>query len=164
MSYVIFKHPAIRMDLMVRRELWPKLVSHIARCDCTYAEERTTVNKKTGEAWVCVKDVRSLRGYKIGELIGLFYGLEWEIVQKDEEDNARFYILLNPRKGGYNNARKNRKTAGARRQGRNTGKPAGDIQPGPDSGHRGNDYQPACLSPDDIRGLEIPEISDDDCE
>lgn len=39
MSYVICKHPAVRIDLLCKKEFWPKLVSDIQRCECTYEKE-----------------------------------------------------------------------------------------------------------------------------
>ena len=103
MSYVICKHPAVRIDLLCKKEFWPKLVSDIQRCECTYEKEEQ-LTYEDGSEWVRLTDVTSLRGYELGALIGLFYGLEWgSVTRPNNGQEDKFYIMLNLRKRGKKN-------------------------------------------------------------
>lgn len=161
MAHVIFKHPLIRMDLMVRKKYWPKLVAYIRRCECFY-EEENPYDPGNGEEWIRVKDVQSLRGYEIGNLVGLFYGMEWDSAINPENQADKFYICLNLRKRGKNeNDLKDRKEAGPGCKSGAAGESAGYSELRPDAGSGGDYYRLVSLDADDIRGLEVLEADDD---
>lgn len=120
MAYVICKHPAVRMDLMVREEVWPKVVSIAQRTGVTYEKEEH-VTPEGGEAkYILIRDLKGhapIGGNNLGEFVGLLYGLEWDEVIAKNPEQKKFYILMAPRKRGKNNDLKDRKKAGPGREG-----------------------------------------------
>ena len=157
MSYVVCREKGIRLDLMAKKKFWPKMVGHIQRAECTYAEEKEI--RIGGVDWILVKDIQSKYGYETGALLGLFYGLEWENLQKGEDE--KFYILLSTDgKGARKRVHKARKKAHDGRQGRTAGEPAGDIQPGETAGPGGEGDWPGDPGPDAVWGIEGLEIPD----
>ena len=132
MSYVVIKNPAIRIDLVVKKEYLPQLVGYISRMGCTYEAEQDK------DDWVCLMDISGPTGRHIGDTLGLFYSLEWgHLVEGKPED--KFYILLNMRrKKAKKNVHKNRKEADQGSDGGNSGESAGYSEPGPVDGPAGN--------------------------
>lgn len=120
MAYVICKHPAVRMDLMVREEVWPKVVSIAQRTGVTYEKEEH-VTPEGGEAkYILIRDLKGhapIGGNNLGEFIGLLYGLEWDDVIAQIPEQKKFYILMAPRKRGKGNDREVRTKADPGREG-----------------------------------------------
>ena len=111
MGYSICKNPGIRLDLMVEAKYYPQLVGYFQRMGCTYTEERRA-EPGNGKQYAVLTDVQGKNGRAVGELIGLFYSLEWASLKDGTDD--KFYILLNPRKKGKKkNVHKNRKETDA---------------------------------------------------
>lgn len=106
MSYVICKEPNIRIDLMVKKQYYPQLIGYFQRMGCTYKKE---IERHFGndESWIILKNVQADNGMKIGQLIGLFYSMDWQGLTEGKED--KFYILLNSWKKGKKYAGKDRK-------------------------------------------------------
>ena len=121
MSYVVIKNSSIKMDLVVKKEYQPQLVSYIERMGCTYAKE--TAGEKNG--FVCLHDISAPCGRNIGELIGLFYSLEWGHLVEGLPDD-KFYILLNTRKKAKKHVHKNRKETDSGSEGGDRGEPSGN--------------------------------------
>ena len=147
MNYVICKDPGLELDLMVEEAFYPQLVSYIQRMGCKYARERAVTPRK-GRIYHVLKDLTGPNGAAVGEVIGLFYSLEWGGLLEGEEAR-KFYIMVRPkRKGKKKHADKNRKEPdqGSNRGDRGEptgnsgseplGRPAGD---GPDAGVIGAD-------------------------
>lgn len=162
MAHVICKHPMVRLDLRVKKQHWPKLASMIGRCQCHYEAEFESKVDSTGEEWITLKDVQSLRGDQLGNLIGLFYSMEWDSVTEGKED--KFYIMLNMKKREKKYDHEHREKVGPGCESRNSGKSAGDIRFGPNSGLGGNGDRACVVDADDLRGLPVLESADDDCE
>lgn len=152
MSHTIFKHPLVRMDLMVKKEYWPKLIGAIQSCECTYKEEVET-KLDDGTEWICVKDISSLRGYGLGNLIGLFYGLEWKPLS-DEVEDEKFYILLSLRKEKKKNGEQDREKVHSGSKGGTGGKSAGDIRFGPNSRPGGDSNRVVGTAGDGADGVQ----------
>lgn len=163
MAYVVCKHPMIQMDLMVKKKYWPNLVSYMERCECTYESEKE-YDPGNGETYVCIKDVQSIRGYGLGELIGLFYGMEWASVTGVRPEVDKFYICLNPRKRGKkDHDGENRAEADPGRKGGDSGESSGSAEHGQAAGSGGDGARVVSVNADDLRGLEVLE-ADDDCD
>ena len=116
MAYIIRTHPAIRMDLVVKKEYWPKMAGIFQRCGCTYEKEEPYEVRGSGE-WIRLIDVHGDRGWQTGTLIGLFYALEWDQIGEGKGLDDKFYILLNPRRKEKKHVRKDRKKAGSGSEG-----------------------------------------------
>ena len=128
MSYVICAQPGIRIDILVKKEYWPKLIGHIQRCECTYRSEKEI--DIDGDAWIKVNDIQADRGYKMGAFLGLFYGLEWDsLTGKVGGPEHKFYILIKQRRKKH--VRKDRKEADSGSKGGDRGKPANHSGSGP---------------------------------
>lgn len=161
--YIVSKSPVIRMDLMVKKEFQPQLVSYIERTGCTY--EREDYSKPIdGSEWVCLKNVQGKTGWNLGELLGLFYSLEWG--SNTEERVDKFYVILNAKKKGKKkNVCINRKEAGSGRKGGNAGETTGDIQPGQNDGScRGADLAGDAGVDDSGDQPGLPSTCDGRCE
>lgn len=163
MAYIVCKAPGVCVDLMVRKEYWPKLVSHIQRCSCTY-EKEVEVDLGDGNEWLCVKDIRSMYGYELGTLLGLFYGMEWDNMTKNGAKEEKYYLLINNRKREKKNDGKTGSETDAGSIRGAVGKSAGNTRFGPNSGHRGEAPNPRAVSPDSMLEHEIRQNPDDDCE
>lgn len=114
MAYMICKHPAVRMDLMVREECWAKVVSIAQRTGVTYEKEEHVDLEGGEKKYILIRDLKGhapIGGNNLGEFIGLLYGLEWDDVIAQIPEQKKFYILMTPRKRGKGNDRKDRKEA-----------------------------------------------------
>ena len=108
MNYVVCANPNVTLDLMVDEEFYPQLVSYVTRMGCKYAKERTAKPIK-GRKYHVLKDITGPNGGAVGELLGLFYSLEWGTLAKGESQR-KFYIMINQkRKGTKKHAGKTRK-------------------------------------------------------
>lgn len=163
MAYVINKHPAVRIDIMILQKYWPKLIGMIQRTGCTYFKEDRK-ELPNGHDYVMIRDVKSDNAWRLGELIGLLYSLEWDSLNGQDgapepRNPDKFYILIKPRKKGKKHVQKDRKEAGAGSEGGNTGEPgrtAGpEYNPGSDQGGDG-----IADDPGDIHQLSIFEETD----
>ena len=146
MSYIICKSNNVQMDLMVLKKYQPQLVGYMRQYGCTYDREDEWEHK--GKKYVVLKDIRGKRGKSLGDVIGLFYSLEWNsLIEGSSED--KFYITMNARRRAKNHAdadrtetceggdsRNEREPAGNPESG-TVGEPAGD---GVDAGHPGADH------------------------
>lgn len=120
MAYVICLNPEVKLDLMVRKEHQAELVSYFARCGCAYKKEKETTFPN-GETWVTFKDIYPAHnGRELGDLIGLFYSMEWKNLIEGQED--KYYILINRRRG-KKYAGKNRKEVRQRSESGDAGEP-----------------------------------------
>ena len=127
MSYIICKHPACRIDLMVLENYWPQLASYVERCDCTYFKE-DHVELPGGDKYVILRDVRSFKAYMVGELMKLFFKMESENPES-EDGKQKFYILIKPRKKGKKIVSEDRTETDAGSEGGDSGE-SGDIHSG----------------------------------
>lgn len=152
MSYTIFKHPAIRIDIMVEKSMWPALISYINACGCFYKEEFETEN-----GFVRVKDIQATHPNKIGELIGAVYSMSMA------DPGKKYYILMNLRKKDTKNDKEHRETVDAGSEIRTERESTGDIESGQDLGHGGDGTECACT---DLCGVreKVVETNDDSCE
>lgn len=149
MNYILCVNPNVRLDLMVEESFYPQLVSYVQRMGCTYAEERTA-KPGNGRVYRVLKDIQGKTGGAVGELIGLFYSLEWNNL-KDGESGRKFYMMINPRrKGKKNNAGKNRKETDQGGNGGNSGEPAGYSESGPVVGPAGDGNDAGTDGSDDL--------------
>lgn len=142
MPYMICQHPAVQTDLMFPERYWVKIASHVVSTRCTYSEEEL-LDLPTGR-YIIMRDVRPVRenrqisgdicgANEVGELIGLFYAMEWDAVTDGEEGPKKFYILTKPRKRAKKNVQKNRTKADPGRQSGNSGE-SDNIQQGSSAG------------------------------
>lgn len=126
MNYVVCANPNTSISLMVPEEFYPQLVSYVQRMGCKYAEERAA-KPVNGRNYRVLKDISGPNGGAVGELLGLFYSLEWGSLVEGESQR-KFYIMINPRrKGKKKNAGKNRKEADQGSNRGNPGEPAADT-------------------------------------
>ena len=124
MNYIIQKDPSIRIDLMVEKRFLPTMVSYCQRMGCKY--EKETECKPIGDRnYVVLKDISGKNGATVGELIGLFYSLEWGTLMEGE-NQKKFYILINRRKKAKKHAGKDRKETGEGRDSGDSGESAGN--------------------------------------
>lgn len=150
MNYVSLVHPSLHLDLMVEQEFYPQLVSYIQRMDCTYTEERE-LRPIRGHKYRVLKDIRGKNGAGLGELLGLFYSLEWGALTDRGEQARKFYIMVNPRrKEKRKHAGKHRKEADQGSHSGNSGEPAGYSEPGPVGGSAGNGADAGVTGADDL--------------
>ena len=126
MNYIIQKDPAVRIDLMTDKQYLPTLVSYCQRMGCKY-EKEVECKPIKGREYVVLKDISGKNGAGVGELIGLFYSLEWGSLIEGETQK-KFYILINRRRKAKKHAGKNRKETGAGSDGGNSGEPAGNAE------------------------------------
>ena len=119
MSYIISKSPDVKMNLMVLKQYLPELAGYCERTGCKYDKE-VAFDPGNGEEWVTLVNVSGGNGRKLGDLIGLFYSIEWKNLIEGIED--KFYIVL-WNEGGKKYVGKNRKKAGKRSKGGNAGEP-----------------------------------------
>lgn len=138
MSYVICKHPAVKMSLMVPERFWADIVSMAKRTGCTYAKEEHVEPIKDNK-YVIIRDIQSNYGNKLGEFLSYIHGIENILASNPEIPVAqkKFYIMINTRnakkvKKGKNNAKEVRKEVHSGSEGRNSGESTGDIRPGED--------------------------------
>ena len=124
MSYVICKEPGIKIDLMAKKQYQPQLVGYVRTAHCTYDKEVIRVIKGLNEEWVVLKNVTAENGKDVGQLIGLFYSMDWIGLTAGAED--KFYILIHKARGKKHGG-KNRKKADSGREGGTGEGPAGDI-------------------------------------
>ena len=154
-SFVLFRNPDVRIDIMILQKYWPKLVSIIERTECTYYRE-DWLELENGQKYVALRDVKADRPHRLGELIGLFYSLEWDSLTDTPDENKpaeKFYILIKPRKKGKKHDQKDRQETGAGREGGSRIGSGPDV-PGKDPGTGGSGTEPFVLRADDLRELE----------
>ena len=129
MNYIIQKDPSIRIDLMCEKQFLPTLVSYCQRMGCNYQKE-TECPPMNGAQYVVLKDISGRNDAAVGELIGLFYSLEWGSLTEGDAQK-KFYILINRRrKGKKKHAGTDRKETGEGRDGGTGGEPADDSGSG----------------------------------
>ena len=137
MNYVVCAQD-VKIDLMVEQEFYPQLVSYVQRMGCSYTKERTA-KPGNGRVYKVLKDIHG-KGGAVGELLGLFYSLEWGALKSDK-DARKFYIMINPaRKGKKKDADKNRKKAGQGSNSGNSGESSGYSEPGSVGGPAGDGF------------------------
>lgn len=149
MNYVVFANPNVTLDLMVDEEFYPQLVSYCQRMGCKYAKERTAKPFK-GRKYRVLKDITGPNGSAVGELLGLFYSLEWGTIVEGGTQR-KFYILINQRrKGKKKNAGKNRKEVGKGSDGGDSGESSCDPGSGPVDGYSGDGVDAGSDGADDL--------------
>lgn len=159
MSYVISKHPSVRINLMVKKENLAELVSYVERCGCRYKKEREIV-PGNGETWVSLVDIEAENGKALGDLIGLFYSMEWKNLTEGREE--KYYMIIAERKG-KKYAGKMGPKAGKRSKGGNKGKSNASDRYNVDRGYSGDDSEPGDPGDYDIRiGKEDAPAGDGD--
>lgn len=124
MSYVIFKEPGIKIDLRVKKQYLPQLVGYVRSAHCAYDKEAIQVIKELNEEWAVLKNVTAENGKDLGQLIGLFYSMDWIGLTAGAED--KFYFVIHKARGKKHGG-KNRKKADSGREGGTGEGPAGDI-------------------------------------
>lgn len=149
--YVINKEPGIQIDLMVKRKYLPQLVGYIERMGCGYKKEITRELKALNEEWVTLKDISSENGAGIGQLLGLYYSMDWQALAEGAED--KFYILIHKARGKRHGG-KNRKKAGSGREAGAGEGSAGDIQHAEPAGDGGDGDRLWDFGPDGVRFAE----------
>lgn len=159
MSVNMFKHPGVRIDVMVEKEHWPKIVSIIQNNGGSYFKEDTSEIK--GKTYILIRDVKTVHAYSLFKLIE-------ELSTYAEgplgDLNAKIYILIKPRKKAKKNVQKDREEAGTGSEGGNGGESGAD-QSGEDPGTGGSGTEPADIgnfSPVQLEiDLDFPEINTD---
>lgn len=164
MAYVINKHPAVRIDIMILQKYWPKMVGIVQRTGCTYFKE-DWMNLPNGHDYVILRDIKSNDAWRLGNLIGLLYSLEWDSMFKEEEKPDpktpdKFYILIKPRKKGKKNVPKDRKETGAGSESGNSGESGGSAGSESNSGSDTSGVEPVGDGFDNIHQLSIFEEAD----
>ena len=155
MNYILMKDNSIRLDLIVDREFLPQMVGYVTRMGCTYTEEKQIEGIK-GRDYVLLRDIQGPTCASVGELLGLFYSLEWGSVTKGG-DGRKFYIMLNSRrKGRKKNADKDRKEAGKGSHCGDHGEPSGNSGSEPLGGPAGNGTYIGDPGDDDL--WELPRV------
>ena len=145
MSYVVCKHPGVRVDIMVKRQYWADIVALIDRTGCSYWKE-DHVQPVKDDPYVILRDVQAPKGNQLGDFIGLLYNferdLENQVVADSESANTirKFYVLIRPRKGKKekNHAEEIREEVHAGSDSGTRGESTGDIRPGEASGDCGD--------------------------
>ena len=155
MNYIVHADPNVTLDLMVEESFYPQLVSYCERMKCKYVEERTVKPVKDRNYHV-LKDITGPNGASVGELLGLFYSLEWGTLM-DGETQKKFYIMINQRrKGKKKNAGKNRKEADQGSNGGDSGESSGYSEPGSVGGLVGDGTDAGTPGPDGL--WELPRV------
>lgn len=155
MNYIVHADPNVSLDLMVEESFYPQLVSYFERMKCRYTEERAVKPVKDRNYRV-LKDISGPNGASVGELLGLFYSLEWGSL-REGETGKKFYIMIHQRrKGKKKNAGKNRKEADQGSNGGDSGEPAGYSEQGPVGGPAGDSDDAGYPGPDDL--WELPRV------
>lgn len=152
MPYIVCKHPAVRMDIVVKKEYEPQLVGYFERMGCKYEKEDPYTPMK-GVEYVILRDISAANGRSIGELLGLFYSLEWgHLVEGKESD--KFYIMVNPRrkkKGAKKHVQTNRPEPDQGSHSGNSGESSGNPGPGTVGGPAGDGIDAGfAADPDDL--------------
>ena len=154
MNYVFCKNQNLQLDLMVEEAFYPQMVSYIQRMGCRYREERAVTPRK-GRIYHVLKDITGPNDAAVGEVIGLFYSLEWGSLLRGEE--RKFYIMVNPRrKGKKKHADKNRKKADQGSNCGDRGEPAGNSGSEPLGGSAGDGPDAGVIGADDL--WELPRV------
>ena len=161
--YIVCKSPVVRLDMMVKEEMHAQLVSYMMRTGCVYESEEKC-NPGNGTKWVCLKGIEGPSGYSLGELIGLFYSLEWGNLIEGHED--KFYLILNTKKKGKKkHVREDRQETDTGCESGNTGEPGVAAEPGPLAGYCGECSHAGaagCDDPGEQPGM--PSTCDGRCE
>ncbi len=150
--YVICREPGIEIDLMVKKRYHAQLASYVDRMGCTYKKEVDRVFKGTDEEWVTLKNVTSENGKSIGQLLGLFYSMDWQGLTEGAED--KFYILIHRKRGKKKNGSRNRKKVDSGRKGGAGEGPAEAVRHGECDGSGGEPDWAGDFGPDDFHGDE----------
>lgn len=135
-----------RLDLMFPKKYIAQVASLMTRYDCSYRkeQEKTLAN---GETVVCFKDIRkgpNGNGRTIGELLHVFYSLEWDNMVGNVDPSAaedKFYIMFSParkKRRMKKNVYKNRKEANEGSNRGTAGEPATSTGSGEMVGIAGN--------------------------
>ena len=154
MNYIIHKDPSIRIDLMADKQFLPTLASYCQRMGCRY-EKEIACKPIDGREYVVLRDISGRNGAAVGELIGLFYSLEWGTLIEGET-RKKFYILINRRKKAKKHAVKDRKETGKGSGSGTGGEPAGHPGPGQVDQPAGDGDDPGDFGVDDL--WELPRV------
>ena len=101
MSFVVCKHPAVRMDLMILEEIWPRVASLAQANAVTYEKEEHVVPEGGKDKYVILRDLKGhcpVGGNNLGEFIGQVYTLS--IAEAIAGGKKKFYVMISPRKRG----------------------------------------------------------------
>ena len=154
MNYIIHKDPAIRIDMMVDKQFLPTIASYCQRLGCKY--EKEVECKPIGERqYVVLRDISGRNEAAVGELIGLFYSLEWGTLMEGETQK-KFYILINRRKKAKKHAGRDRKETGEGRESGDSGESACNTGSGPMGEPAGDGFDPGDIGAGDL--WELPRI------
>lgn len=157
MSVNMFKHPEVRIDVMVEKEFWPNIVSIIKSNDGSYFKEDTSEIK--GKTYILIRDVKTVHAYNLIRLIGMISAFS----EKELDAANKIYILIKPRKKVKKNVQKDRQETGTGSEGGNGGE-SGTDQPGEDLGSVDGGSEPvergdnACVQ----LKMELPEVTGGD--
>lgn len=153
-NYIYCANPNLQLNLMIDEQFAPQLVSYIQRMGCTYAKEVHT-KPLNGRIYTVLKDIQGKTGAAVGELIGLFYSLEWGSLT--EGDTARkFYIMIGQRRKEKKNADKTRKEVHTGSNGGDRGESSCDSGQGPVDGPVGDRFDIGAIGADDL--WEFPRV------
>lgn len=117
-----------RISLMVKKEIWPDVVSFVRKYGLTYEFEHAA-----SDQWVCIGDIHEEKGKNWSEFPRLVRNLEISFGLE------KIYILINGKEKEKKHVRKDRKKAGARGKRGNPGKAGLPAGHGPDAGLGGAD-------------------------
>ena len=156
MSFNIFKHPEVRIDIMVEKQFWPAVVNIIGDRDGTYFKEDNSQVKD--REYVLIRDVKTVHAYELALLIEDISRFEQNKAMSDGVD-PKIYILIKPRKKGKNHVQKDREETGARSES-GDGRESGTDQPGQDAGSGESGSEPVDAGDSGAVQLEmdIPEV------
>lgn len=149
MAYMICKHPAVRMDIMVPQKYWPQLVGVIQNTGCEYFKE-DWMELPNGKDYILLRDVKAKKTYYLGNLLKALTGIEAGC----EDHEEKFYILIKPRKKGKKHVQKIRQEVYPGSEGGNAGE-SGDLQPGGTAEAGGSGTEPDIPGTDDICQFEM---------
>lgn len=144
MAYMICKHPAVRIDIMVPQKFWPQLVGVIQNTGCEYFKE-DWMELPNGKDYILLRDVKAEKPWRIGNLMKVLSRIETET----EDGTEKFYVLIKPRKKGKKNVQKIRQEVYPGSEGGDAGE-SGDLQPGGDSETGGEWSEPDLSGADDF--------------
>ena len=149
MAYMICKHPAVRIDIMVPQKYWPQLVGVIQNTGCEYFKE-DWMELPNGKDYILLRDVKAEKPWQIGNLMKVLSRIETET----EDVTEKFYVLIKPRKKGKKHVQKIRQEVYPGSEGGNAGE-SGDLQSGGTAEAGGSGTEPDIPGADDICQLEM---------
>lgn len=153
-NYILCKAPNLQLNLMIDEQFAPQMVSYIQRMGCTYAKEAHT-KPINGRIYTVLKDIQGKTGAELGELIGLFYSLEWGSLTEGEAAR-KFYIMVSQKRKEKKHASKTRKETGSGSNGGNRGESSCDPGQGPVDGSVGDGFDAGVIGANDL--WELPRV------